>query len=47
MTDRGQDKGHAIVADDLRDDQGNPVDFLLPHDTKKEVKLVNGRTFVG
>lgn len=47
MTERGQDKGHAIVADDLRDAQGNPVDFLLPHDTKKEVKLVNGQTFVG
>ncbi|MEI2609629.1 MAG: hypothetical protein V9G20_13450 [Candidatus Promineifilaceae bacterium] len=47
MTERGQDKGHAIVADDLRDELGNPVDFLLPRDTKKEVKLVNGRTFVG
>ncbi|MBK9052035.1 MAG: hypothetical protein IPL78_14335 [Chloroflexi bacterium] len=47
MTERGQDKGHAIVADDLRDEQGNRVDFLLPRDTKKEVKLVNGRTFVG
>jgi hypothetical protein len=47
MTERGQDKGHAIVADDLRDEQGNPVDFLLPRDTKKEIKLVNGRTFVG
>lgn len=47
MTDRGQDKGHAIVADDLRDGQGNRVDFLLPQDTKKEVKLTNGQTFVG
>lgn len=47
MTERGQDKGHAIVADDLRDEEGNPVDFLLPRDTKKEVKLVNGQTFVG
>src|SRR5690606_25863364 len=28
MTPAGQDKGHAIVADDLRDDEGNPVDFL-------------------
>jgi hypothetical protein len=47
MTPAGQDKGHAIVADDLRDDDGNPVDFLLPRDTKKEVRLDNGRTFVG
>lgn len=47
MTERGQDKGHAIVADELRDEQGNRVDFLLPRDTKKEVKLVNGQTFVG
>ncbi len=47
MTERGQDKGHAIVADDLRDEQGNRVDFLLPRDTKKEVKLVNGQMFVG
>jgi hypothetical protein len=30
MTERGQDKGHAIVADDLRDAYGRPVDFLLP-----------------
>lgn len=47
MTAKGQDKGHAIVADNLRDDQGNPVDFLLPEDTKKEVRLENGETFVG
>ncbi|MCZ7673837.1 MAG: hypothetical protein M5U34_45310 [Chloroflexi bacterium] len=47
MTPRGQDKGHAIVADDLRDENGRPVDFLLSQDTKKEVRLDNGRTFVG
>ena len=47
MTPKGQDKGHAMVADDLRDENGRPVDFLLPQDTKKEVRLDNGRTFVG
>ena len=47
MTPKGQDKGHAMVADDLRDENGRPVDFLLPEDTKKEVRLENGRTFVG
>ena len=47
MTPKGQDKGHAMVADDLRDENGRPVDFLLPQDTKKEVRLNNGRTFVG
>ena len=47
MTPKGQDKGHAMVADDLRDENGLPVDFLLPQDTKKEVRLDNGRTFVG
>ncbi|MHB8624592.1 MAG: hypothetical protein ACYDBJ_13325 [Aggregatilineales bacterium] len=41
MTDKGQDKGHAIVADEL------DADFVLPVDTKKEVKLVNGQTWVG
>lgn len=52
MTPKGQDKGHAIVADDLRDENGRPVDFLLPQDTKKEVRLdpsasSGPRTFVG
>lgn len=47
MTPKGQDKGHAMVADDLRDENGRPVDFLLPQDTKKEVRLKNGQTFVG
>ncbi|MCB8980654.1 MAG: hypothetical protein H6657_24860 [Ardenticatenaceae bacterium] len=47
MTSKGQDKGHAIVADDLRDENGRPVDFLLPEDTKKEVRLENDRIFVG
>ena len=41
MTERGQDKGHAMVADDL------DVDFLLPHDTKREITLENGKTWVG
>ena len=41
VTERGQDKGHAIVADQL------PTDFVLPQDTKREVKLVNGTCFVG
>ncbi len=47
MTPKGQDKGHAIVAENLRDEEGKPVDFLLPEDTKKEIRLENGRTFVG
>ena len=47
MMERGQDKGHAIVADDLRDEAGRPVDFLLPQDTKREVRLTNDQTFVG
>ena len=54
MTAKGQDKGHAIVTDNLRDDAGNLVDFLLPQDTKKEVRLdpstgsgQAGQTFVG
>ncbi len=41
MTDKGQDKGHAIVSDDL------DADFVLPVDTKKEVRLINGQTWVG
>jgi len=41
MSANGQDKGHAIVADCL------PTDFVLPRDTKGEVKLVNGQKFVG
>lgn len=47
LTAQGQDKGHALVVDDLRDAAGNPVDFLLPEDTKGEVQLTDGRTFVG
>ena len=42
VTANGQDKGHAIVSDDLGDD-----DFVLPVDTKKEVRMGNGQTFVG
>ncbi|MDQ7027047.1 MAG: hypothetical protein Q9P44_16000, partial [Anaerolineae bacterium] len=41
MTANGQDKGHALVSDSIE------TDFLLPQDTKREVKLVNGQTFVG
>jgi hypothetical protein len=52
MTPKGQDKGHAMVADDLRDENGRAVDFLLPQDTKREVRLdpaagSGPRTFVG
>lgn len=54
MTPNGQDKGHAMVANDLRDENGHPVDFLLPKDTKKEVRFnpaagskQAGQTFVG
>ncbi len=47
MTPKGQDKGHALVADDLRDDNGRPVDFLLPQDTKREVRLVQPWAAVG
>jgi hypothetical protein len=41
MSEDGQDKGHAIVSDDL------DVDFLMRRDTKKEVRLTNGQKFVG
>lgn len=41
LTAAGQDKGHAIVVDDL------DVDFVLPRDTKGEVSLWSGHTFVG
>lgn len=52
LTSNGQDKGHAIVVDeasndDLRDENGRPVDFLLPQDTKKAMRLDNGCIFVG
>lgn len=47
MTPEGQDKGHAIVADELQDDNHRPVDFLLPQDTKREIRLNSGQTFVG
>lgn len=47
MTAAGQDKGHAIVAEELRDAAGNPVDFLLPEDTKRAVRLTGDHTFVG
>jgi hypothetical protein len=41
MTANGQDKGHAVVSENL------DADFLLPRDTKAEVRLTNGQTFVG
>jgi hypothetical protein len=41
LSERGQDKGHALVADDLE------ADFVLPRDTKGEVRLGGGRTFIG
>ncbi len=37
----GQNKGHAIVVDDLR------ADFILPKDTKPEVKLLDDTLFIG
>ena len=47
ITERGQEKGHAIVVDELHDELGNTLDFLLPNDAKRELKLTNGTTFVG
>ncbi|MBI5928187.1 MAG: hypothetical protein HY862_02680 [Chloroflexi bacterium] len=41
MTERGQDKGHAIVMEDL------PADLVLPPDTKPQIELVNGQVFIG
>jgi hypothetical protein len=41
MSAAGQDKGHAIVADYL------PTDFVLPRDTKPEVRLIDGTRFIG
>ena len=43
----GQSKGHAIVSDDLRDENGRPTDFLLPRDNKVEIRLNGSQTFVG
>lgn len=45
LTERGQDKGHAIVADDLASIAD--ADFLIPQDTKGEVTLESGKTWVG
>jgi hypothetical protein len=41
MTDSGQEKGHACVMDDL------DADFILPPDTKTQVKLTGDNVFVG
>ncbi len=43
----GQSKGHSIVADDLHDEDGRPIDFLLPRDNKTEIRLNGSQTFVG
>jgi hypothetical protein len=41
LTERGQDKGHCIVVDDL------DADFMLPRDTKPQVRLTDGTVFLG
>jgi hypothetical protein len=41
LTARGQDKGHCIVVDGLN------ADFVLPGDTKPQVKLTDGTIFIG
>ena len=47
VTEKGQDKGHAIVSDNLVNDDGQEVDFiLLDSDTKKETTL-EGREWLG
>ncbi len=46
MTARGQDKGHAMVADQIVVG-GQEVDFLLPRDTKRELTLEGEQTWVG
>ena len=47
LSENGQDKGHAIVVDELRDGEGNAVDILLPQDSKREVRGRRGEWFVG
>ncbi len=45
LTANGQDKGHALVVEDLRDPvTGRPIDFLLPQDTKSQVCLTDAAT---
>jgi hypothetical protein len=41
LTEQGQDKGHAMVVDDI------DSDFVLPPDTKTDVKLNGEQVFVG
>lgn len=41
MSAKGQDKGHAIVTD------GEDFDFCLPEDTKDQVQLTDGSTWIG
>ncbi|MGB1249628.1 MAG: hypothetical protein ACPG8W_03280 [Candidatus Promineifilaceae bacterium] len=47
MRSDGQSKGHAIVSDNLQDENGRSVDFLLPRDNKAEIRLDGSQTFVG
>ena len=47
VSEQGQDKGHALVSDNLCDQSGNPIDFLLPQDTKREVHSTGDSVFVG
>ena len=48
QSEKGQDKGHAMVASNLTDDDGNEVDFIcLDSDTKTQVRLTNGQKWVG
>ena len=42
MTDRGQEKGHAIVSDKPLIINGQEVDFLIPDDAKGQVKWGTG-----
>jgi hypothetical protein len=42
LTDKGQDKGHAMVTD-----EDVEWDFLLPQDTKDQIRFNNNSVFVG
>lgn len=41
LSERGEDKGHVIVKDEMK------YDIILPMDTKLDLKLTTGQTFVG
>ena len=47
ISERGQDKGHSLACENLRDVNGNAVDFLLPKDTKHEVSSTGDSIFIG